>query len=183
LEVLKAYDTLAAAAEKPLHYSCNNEVDSNVTEFEMLSNARMIVIASHLPEIKQAALVSILHALYSNNYWVFNAEDPDGDCIIYQDEKLNENMIEKLANYNLKAWCDYLFTGKTTPLPVDCSYDLTKPAVELEYYSHDIYVDEYKKRNNGVLPDNGIVKRPTQKIYTIDKLITMAKSARRGVPS
>lgn len=178
LNVLKAHDTLAAAEEEPLHYSCNNEFDSNVTLFEMLANARILVVSSHLPEIKQAVLVSILHALYSENYWVFNAEESGGDCIIHQDD-LDDDLLSKLENYNVKAWCEYLFTSDRTPLPCDFSYDLIKPTVDLKYYSHDKYVDEYKKRTDGILPDDGVVKSPKQKIYTIDNLITMAKTARK----
>lgn len=182
LTVLKGEDVIAEAENKPVYYSCNNEFDSNVTVFEMLSNAQLIVVASHLSEVRQKALVAILYALYSGNYWRFNAEEEDGDCMIYTDDDLTDKDITALQAYNVKAWYDYLFNNTNEITYNDISYETKKPGFAEEYYSEKMWADECKKRvvAAGKPHDaNKPGRRPVQKIYTIDAILKMAHDARK----
>lgn len=57
--------------DKQIRYYCNNEFDSNQTEFEKLSNQRALVLKSKLHKNEVSVIMSIFNALYSKNFWIF----------------------------------------------------------------------------------------------------------------
>jgi len=172
LERFKLDDSKYAKEGAELHYSCNIEIDSNVTIFEMLSNSNLILVKSHLPENQQTVLISILYSLYDDNYWRFDSDDIDS--ITYQDEELNNDKIDKMRKYDIDEWYNYLCQNKNEiSCQNECTYELIKPDILPEYYSHRMYEDYYKK----LYPDVSIyrIKSPKQKIYTIDDIINLAQ--------
>lgn len=88
-----------ACNSNPTLYYVHREFDSNVTEFEGLSNSNKIVLKTKLDIKLIPGIMHIFQQIYDNNYYMFE----DGDWftnVVYDEEEISEQMINDLMNYN-----------------------------------------------------------------------------------
>ena len=67
--ILKFY--LEVETDNPIKYYTNTEFDSNVTDFEALSNGNRLVLKSNLDARSSELVVRIFQAVYDKNYVYF----------------------------------------------------------------------------------------------------------------
>lgn len=92
-------------------YYCHTEFDSNVTEFEGLSNSNKIVVKSKLNSKYMPIVMQIFQNIYDNNYWRLSKSDTDGFisfAIEYDYFKLTKKELNRLNNYDFNEWMNFL---------------------------------------------------------------------------
>jgi len=123
--ILSHYQSLETNSS--IKYYAHNEFDSNVTEFEGLSNSRKIVLATSLDIKSVHVIMRIFQCVYDSNYWVFEDVEnvPDADKID------NESMLKLLTFSDPIPWISYL---ETTYNDEDNDMYDSVPLVEPQYY-------------------------------------------------
>lgn len=148
--ILTHYQNLETSQTQsnPTKYYVHNEFDSNVTEFEGLSNSRRIVLATPLDINHAHVLMRIFQCVYDSNYWVFE----DIESISDPDDISPEGLIGLLlySDTNPNPWIEYL--EKAYEDSDNSTYD-SVPSVDSSYYHS--------------------TKR--QKIYTIQDIIKLVE--------
>lgn len=98
----------------------HTEFDSNVTEFEGLSNENKILLKSKLQIVDIPIILKIFQCIYDKNYFIFKEESLHfEECFLdYFDEDITDIYFEenrtKLFNYaDLDIWIDFLTKIKT----------------------------------------------------------------------
>lgn len=86
-------------------YYVNTEFDSNVTDFESLSNGNRLVFKSCLPAKDVYLLMKLFHAIYEDNYWMFEEYSSDAEAYINEyyeksEKEENNNYIDNIQIYN-----------------------------------------------------------------------------------
>lgn len=80
-------------------YYTHTEIDSNVTNFEALSNANRLVFKSKLEPLQVSLILSIFQAIYDKNYFKFSSEDSyifdDDDLFSFEDFKKMDLFLPK----------------------------------------------------------------------------------------
>ncbi len=117
---------------QPIKYYAHNEFDSNVTEFEGLSNSRKIVLATSLDIKYVHVLMRIFQCVYDSNYWIFEDIEGIADPDDIDPNGLLELLLYSDTNPGLSQWIEYLERA------YDCSDDQmydTIPSVDPEYYN------------------------------------------------
>lgn len=87
--------------ESSFHYVRNNEFDSNVTDFEGLSNDSKIVLKSNLSERNDKIAIRLLQMVLDDNYLLI--EDID-ELQAHLDETFSNELITSLTNNNADVW-------------------------------------------------------------------------------
>ena len=129
--ILTHYQSLETAQFNPIKYYAHNECDSNVTEFEGLSNSRKIVLATPL-DIKHAhVLMRIFQCVYDSNYWVFEDVESTADPDDIDSDGILELLLYSDTNPGLSKWIEYL--EKAYEDSDNSTYN-SVPFVEPEYY-------------------------------------------------
>jgi hypothetical protein len=90
---------------------CNSEYDSNLTEFERLSNNGLIKLKTKLNELDTKVAIRLLSYIVQENYYIFEMDV----LIDYLDDSIDEQMHQyekdkcKLSKYNCpNLWLKYL---------------------------------------------------------------------------
>ena len=137
------------------YYYCHREFDSNVTKFESLSNANVLVLKTGLPFMYIEPIMRIFQCIYDDNYYIF--EENSRHIVEMLDDNLEEDFYSDLIKrlYSLEdidAWFEYFEITKEEDIGENQRYN-TIPIID----------DRYKSRRY----------KEKQEIYTIQKLIIM----------
>ena len=152
--ILEHYVELEGQSNNKILYYCHNEFDSNVTEFEGLSNCNKIVLKSKLSKKYIPIIMLIFQAIYDDNYYMF--EDTSFASSLYYDLDIEatEEMYKDLMSYeNTNSWLELLKLYSE-------SHDIEYRFVGNErcYESLPMVEDDYYRSNK------------KQKIYTISTI-------------
>lgn len=149
-EILSHYEELDNHSSNQIKYYCHTEFDSNVTEFEGLSNCNKIVLKSKLNTIHIPGIMKIFQAIYDNNYYMF--EDRDFALEIYDNNDLvfNDQHMNDLMSYeNVDMWLEL--------------FDMFNNDCE----TSDDFIHNEKIYDDVPMPSNNYRIQKRQKIYTI----------------
>lgn len=109
--ILKYYMELELNCANDYNFWCNSEFDSNLTEFERLSNLHLINVKTNLNKRNVKVVIHILSSIVQENYYMFEPDAMDDyldDSIIDQYNQYNEDKA-KLYKYNCpKLWVKWL---------------------------------------------------------------------------
>jgi len=100
--ILNYYQSLESNSS--IKYYAHNEFDTNLTEFEGMSNSRKIVLATSLDPKFVPIIIRIFQCVYDSNYWIFE----DVESVSDPDEINNEELLELLTFSNSDPWIKYL---------------------------------------------------------------------------
>ena len=153
--ILKYYQNLENESTGEIKYYCHTEFDSNVTEFEGLSNSNKIILKTKLSVNFISGLMKIFQAIYDDNYYFF--EDENILYEIYDDLEMtcDYNVINELMSYNnVDAWIELLQLYFQNSIDEE-----TNHVFALEIY------DEIPKFTNSYYKS-----KKKQKIFTIQKI-------------
>src|SRR5258708_28142706 len=75
LKRLEEYEGKHDPKVNKYRYICHNEFDSNTSDFENLSNNRLLVVKTRLTGNILILLMDIFHAIYDDNYWRFESDE------------------------------------------------------------------------------------------------------------
>lgn len=121
LNVLKYYEKMEQKMSKDTKYYVNVTSDSNVDNFEKLSNGNRIILRSCFPASDVFLLMELFHSVYEHNYWhfenykccpntldIFNNDERDCTCekecysedLIPADPKQYRQFIESFKETN-----------------------------------------------------------------------------------
>jgi hypothetical protein len=123
--------------DSTIKYYAHNECDSNVTEFEGMSNSRRIVLATSLNINFVHVIMRIFQCVYDSNYWVFENIEENSDPSYLANSSLKYLYIDK--NYLLELltfsnpipWINYL---EKVYKDGDNEMYESVPSVESKYY-------------------------------------------------
>lgn len=109
-KILQEYVKIEESLDNSYNYYCHTEYDSNVTEFEGLSNSNKIVLKSKINSKYIPIIIGLFQDIYDNNYWRLSKSYIDGYIYfaIDDDFQLTDEEIEKLNNYDLQEWMTFL---------------------------------------------------------------------------
>ena len=109
--ILDHYVELELQSTSEYKLWCNSEFDSNVTEFERLSNMKLINVKTKLDKSDVRVIIHILNAIVQENYYIFKPNEMD----VYIDDSISELIAQynkdkiKLYKYNCpKLWIKWL---------------------------------------------------------------------------
>lgn len=162
-EILTHYEELDSQSSNETKYYCHTEFDSNVTEFEGLSNCNKIMLKTKLNTIHIPGLMRIFQAIYDNNYNMFETKDFAENIYCDCDRNIDNNDLTELMSYNnVDTWLELLdlYNNLKTDLEKDSDEDLNN-----NYVGNERFFDIVPTSNNSY---NQCQKR--QKIYTIGNI-------------
>lgn len=99
--ILNKYIEYEMESNLDYKYYCHREIDSNVTNFEGLSNCNKIVIKSKLNHKQMSTIMILFQCIYDSNYYIF--ENTDNNYLIDYDS-VDDNILVKLSKYDLEEW-------------------------------------------------------------------------------
>ncbi len=94
--------------DSTIKYYAHNECDSNVTEFEGMSNSRRIVLATSLDIKFVHVIMRIFQCVYDSDYWVFEDIESTSDLDDIDSDSLLELLTFQNSNSCLSQWIEYL---------------------------------------------------------------------------
>lgn len=153
---------------KTYKYYANTEFDSNVTDFEALSNGNRLLLYTCLNPTDVFLLVQIFRSIYDNNYYYF--KEIDGLCD-YDTDVINNTDKEILNPKNFRLFLDTYATNHND-LQIKEGFDKYGEYGRIE----DIAV--YNSKPNIAKEFDRINKKKNlpQKVYTIKDLIKSLNS-------
>jgi hypothetical protein len=199
-DLMSKYKQMESESTNEYIYSCHNEFDSNVSEFEGLSNGNYIVVKTKLNPIHMPIIMRMFQSIYDDSYWPY--EDLENECYscdgylsdLYEDypddefevddipEKYRE-LRQKLLNYDVDEWFKLLtsYSEKNHKLEHNKSEDIDYVDEEWifheppkkSYYDEDQYEDEDEDDEED---ENETNKLYTQKFYTLDNIMEMLEN-------
>jgi hypothetical protein len=158
-QILSYYIQLEQTCESnPILYYTHTEFDSNVTEFEGLSNSNKIVLATKLDKKYIPGIMRLFQTIYDNNFYMFEGLDWILEQINWEYEP-SEQMISNLLSYDdMNLWLHAL-----DQFNADADYNEDKRYIgDNNFYDYVPAVcSEYYKSN----------KR--QKIYRLEEIVKL----------
>lgn len=137
-KILQEYAKIEESLDNSYTYYCHTEYDSNVTEFEGLSNSNKIVLKSKINSKYIPIIIGLFQDIYDNNYWRLSKSNADGYIYfaIDDDFQLTDEEIEKLNNYDLQEWMTFL--DKYSNKYIDHKYSIDSNKEQIVYTLADI---------------------------------------------
>jgi hypothetical protein len=167
--LLEYYVSLENKEVNPRFYA-HNEFDSNVTEFEGLSNSRRIIVKTSIDRKYIPGIMLIFQCIYDNNYWFFESLG-DTFAMVDPDDKIDNETKNKIKEYELSGWI-YL-VKKYCSSEIDSETEKSDSDSDID---NDHFIgnnQEYFKKPN---VDNKFYKsNKRQKVYTIEDIIKLVK--------
>jgi hypothetical protein len=157
IELLKLYKKLEMNSLLEYKYYTHTEMDSNVTEFEGLSNSNKIVFKTKLESKYVPTIMKIFQSIYDDNPIIFDFNEE-----IYLMEETeyysNEDIVKNLKKLDVNTWFEFM------NLNID-NHIISDKGVDNEMIHTDIpkIEDHYYPK--------GFIKK--QKIYTLDDIIKL----------
>jgi hypothetical protein len=107
--ILQEYIKIENNLTDDYQYYCHTEFDSNVTEFEGLSNSNKIVLKSRLDVKYIPIIMRIFHNIYEKNYWYLSEEGILNKNYIAH-KFISKNRVKILSSniINLDEWLKFL---------------------------------------------------------------------------
>ena len=156
----------------------HTEYDSNVTDFERLSNENKILLKSKLQIVDISIILKIFQCIYDKNYIIFKKE-----CLYFEEFFYNyfdENIAEIYPNLfistyeNLDIWIDFLTKITTEKYNCEINNSDSEDELKLDYldtenkFEFDC-IEKFKKIPNVI--GNSETKQKIFEIKDIIKLI------------
>lgn len=161
-EILTHYEELDSQSSNEIKYFCHNEYDSNVTEFEGLSNSNKIVLKTKINLIHIPAIMKIFQGIYDNNYYMF--ETSEFAEMIYDncDREFTQNELNELMSYeNIDSWLEVFDIY---------NHDSVDTDNDLDDGQNDSYIGNERIYDSVPVPNNNYRSNKRQKIYTIGSI-------------
>lgn len=156
-ELLKLYKKLEMNSSLEYKYYTHTEMDSNVTEFEGLSNSNKIVFKTKLESKYVPTIMKIFQSIYDDNPLIFDLNEE-----IYLMEEIehyvNEDIVKNLKKLDVNTWFEFM------NLNID-NHMISDGCVNGEMIHTDI------PKIDDIYYPKGITKK--QKIYTLDDIINL----------
>lgn len=154
-------DREASSSElKIWKYYVNTEYDSNVTDFEALSNANRLVLCSCLEPVYVKLLMYVFMAIYDDNYVYFEKE-----CIysIFYEFKFEEMNNCKNMSESAKKFIE-IYEKNNRDVTIDVNEKGDKYIDNIQIYDYIPHILHEFDRTTG---------NKKQKIYTIERLLKL----------
>jgi hypothetical protein len=180
--ILTHYKNKEETEEGEYLFFTHTEFDSNVTNFEGLSNENRIVLQSSLNKIDVLLIMRLFQSVYDDNYyWIEDINEvmasfDESDIIICETD------IEKLASYNDSGiWIKYL-TMKYTEDEEDYYNQYYEQLTDEEKKEQDEDIDEVKEyeasnlsatKSKPGIRDYGFKPKKKQMVYKIEDIINL----------
>jgi hypothetical protein len=149
-------------------YFVHSEFDSNVTEFEGLSNENRILFYSSLNYIDVFVIMHLFQNIYDDNYYLFDEEFE----LLLKNEDISidsNDDKDKLFDFNdSEIWIKYLTKYLTD------SIDFDDEEIEENSRSGHLQIDNLNIYNKKPKIYNlGYKKKKNQKVYNINDIIEL----------
>src|SRR5258708_15924140 len=145
----------------PYRFVCHNEFDSNTTDFESLSNARLLPIKTKFRGNILILLTAIFQAIYDDNYWKFY------DYEVFYDID-SPFKYEELEKFNIVEPDNY-------PLYMAFFLNMNNEKEEISEKRGELFIGENEIHNELPKPDykyaHNDQKNFEQKVYTIEDIL------------